>query len=175
MLQNLLSLTIRLKHHNLLSFTMPSTRSATRSAPIVASKNTTETLSSMSSKKAPSSRKRKLANEAPVDVSVSSVLPKVKRVKSTSKAQKPSFMEEDDVPSAPRVPIILDADATVIPPQLSFSLDEAKAHLIAADNRFEEMFANVKCKPFEILEPLDPFKLVGFTLSALSRPILITS
>jgi len=86
-----------------------------------------------------------------------SVLPKVKRVRS-SKTISELQSTDKDVPSAARIPIVLEPNATLIPAQLGFSFVEAKAHLIAADNRFQEMFANVKCKPFEILEPLDPFR-----------------
>lgn len=46
----------------------------------------------------------------------------------------------------------------LIPAKLSFSFAEAKAHLINADPRFSELFERLKCKPFEELEMVDPFK-----------------
>jgi DNA-3-methyladenine glycosylase II len=84
-------------------------------------------------------------------------LPKVKRSRS-SKTITEHQPADKDVPSAARIPIMVEPNATLIPAQLSFSFEDAKAHLIAADNRFKELFANVKCRPFEILEPLDPFR-----------------
>ncbi|CUA66627.1 DNA-3-methyladenine glycosylase II [Rhizoctonia solani] len=47
---------------------------------------------------------------------------------------------------------------TLITPTLTFSFEEAKSHLIKADTRFEQLFANSQCKPFEQLEPVDPFR-----------------
>jgi len=101
---------------------------------------------------------RKRASEGATDSEGRlSVLPKVKRVR-LSKTISELQSVDKDAPSAVRIPIVLEPDATLIPAQLGFSFVDAKAHLIAADNRFQEMFANVKCKPFEILEPLDPFR-----------------
>ena len=57
----------------------------------------------------------------------------------------------------------LDPNTTVIPARLPFDFEEAKAHLIAADERFEELFRKLKCKPFENPEPVDPFRCESFT------------
>jgi DNA-3-methyladenine glycosylase II len=54
----------------------------------------------------------------------------------------------------------IELDAQVIPAKLAFSFDEAKSHLIDADSRFTELFERVKCKPFQDLEPVDPFRYV---------------
>lgn len=62
--------------------------------------------------------------------------------------------------SIPRIHIDVDPDSNVIPGQLTFSYEDAKAHLIAADNRFVTMFEHVKCAPFESVEAMDPFKFV---------------
>lgn len=137
---------------------MRSTRSSTRSAvQVVASADSpVETNDTSSSKKRSA---KAISDESP---SLGALLPAVKRARTSStkpRQPKPTLIDEDHIfPSAPRLPIILDEDATVIPAELSFSFDVAKAHLIAADNRFEEMFATIPCKPFEALEPLDPFK-----------------
>ncbi|KAG8757252.1 hypothetical protein FRC12_010352 [Ceratobasidium sp. 428] len=45
-----------------------------------------------------------------------------------------------------------------IPAILSFSFEEAKAHLIKSDSRFERIFAELSCRPFEQLEAVDPFQ-----------------
>ncbi|KAJ7647339.1 DNA glycosylase [Roridomyces roridus] len=49
---------------------------------------------------------------------------------------------------------------------LTFSFEEAKRHLIQADERFEDVFNRVDCKPFQELEQLHPFMCF---LSALLR------
>ena len=47
-----------------------------------------------------------------------------------------------------------------MPAKLTFDFEEAKRHLIAADPRFEELFVRLKCRPFEHLEQVDPFRFV---------------
>lgn len=46
----------------------------------------------------------------------------------------------------------------LLPAVLTFSLDEAKQHLIQADPRFEDLFSRLKCRPWEHLERVDPFR-----------------
>ena len=48
----------------------------------------------------------------------------------------------------------------LVPATLTFSFEDAKKHLIAADHRFEGVFSRMKCRPFEHLEQVDPFRLV---------------
>jgi DNA-3-methyladenine glycosylase II len=47
---------------------------------------------------------------------------------------------------------------TIVPAVLTFSLDEAKRHIIGVDNRFEDIFKKLACKPFENLEGFHPFQ-----------------
>ena len=47
---------------------------------------------------------------------------------------------------------------TFLPAKLSFSFHEARNHLIKADPRFEDVFNKMKCRPFEHLEQVDPFR-----------------
>ena len=47
---------------------------------------------------------------------------------------------------------------TFLPAVLTFSLEDAKKHLIEADPRFEDVFDRLKCRPFEQLERVDPFR-----------------
>jgi DNA-3-methyladenine glycosylase II len=47
-----------------------------------------------------------------------------------------------------------------LPANLTFSFTEAKEHLIAVDARFSELFGRLKCKPFEELEVVNPFRSV---------------
>jgi DNA-3-methyladenine glycosylase II len=59
-----------------------------------------------------------------------------------------------------RKPITPDSDteAEVIPAVLSFSFADARTHLISADVRFKKLFNTLQCKPFEHLEPVEPFR-----------------
>lgn len=50
------------------------------------------------------------------------------------------------------------SDTTPVPAVLTFDFQEAKRHLIQADHRFEDLFQKMTCKPFEQLEPVDPFR-----------------
>jgi DNA-3-methyladenine glycosylase II len=46
----------------------------------------------------------------------------------------------------------------MIPGKLGFEFEEAKKHLIGVDPRFEQLLRKLKCKPFENLEAVDPFR-----------------
>ncbi|XP_006461078.1 hypothetical protein AGABI2DRAFT_150872 [Agaricus bisporus var. bisporus H97] len=54
-----------------------------------------------------------------------------------------------------------DADA-LVPAVLTFSLKDAKEHLIGVDHRFEAIFNKLPCKPYENLEQFHPFQLNQF-------------
>ncbi|KAF8274437.1 DNA glycosylase [Lactarius quietus] len=47
-----------------------------------------------------------------------------------------------------------------LPAELTFSLEDAKNHLIRADYRFGDIFSRLPCKPFEGVEGIHPFRLV---------------
>ena len=49
------------------------------------------------------------------------------------------------------------ADA-LVPATLTFSLGKAKEHLIRVDDRFEDIFDKIPCKPYENLEQFHPFR-----------------
>ncbi|KAF8712342.1 RabGAP TBC, partial [Rhizoctonia solani] len=59
-------------------------------------------------------------------------------------------------------------DPALIPAVLTFSFDKAKEHLIRADGRFEKIFKELPCRPFEHLEPVDPFHDRGQQISWLA-------
>ncbi|KAH7923735.1 DNA glycosylase [Leucogyrophana mollusca] len=71
---------------------------------------------------------------------------------------------EDTLPVAPVLPAPVapvsdsDAEEVLVPAVLSFSFEEAKRHLISVDNRFEDIFARLKCKPYQYLEQVHPFR-----------------
>ena len=48
----------------------------------------------------------------------------------------------------------------VIPANLSFDFEVAKSHLINVDSRFAQVFDTLRCRPYQDLEPVDPFRLV---------------
>ena len=63
-----------------------------------------------------------------------------------------------------------EADA-LVPAQLSFSFEEAKAHLVHVDARFEDLFDKLPCKPYEELEMVHPFRYVEL-FAGLQLPVL---
>jgi DNA-3-methyladenine glycosylase II len=61
------------------------------------------------------------------------------------------------------IPVFQLSDASLdpsrmIPGKLSFAFEDAKKHLISVDQRFETLFERLICKPFQNLEPVDPFR-----------------
>ena len=46
----------------------------------------------------------------------------------------------------------------LVPAELSFSFEEAKAHLIATDNRFQDVFTTAVCTPYQKLDRVEPFR-----------------
>lgn len=63
-----------------------------------------------------------------------------------------------DTSVAPVIPPPGPAPPPPLPAVLSFSFDDAKAHLFTADPRFEDIFSKLDCRPFEHLETMDPFR-----------------
>ena len=47
-----------------------------------------------------------------------------------------------------------------LPAALNFSYEDARAHLISVDPRFEAMFEKLACRPFVKLERVEPFRCV---------------
>lgn len=45
-----------------------------------------------------------------------------------------------------------------MPAELSFSYEEAKQHLIAADSRFQDVFDTTICTPYQKLDRVEPFR-----------------
>ena len=59
-------------------------------------------------------------------------------------------------------PVNTSGEVSFLPAALTFSFDEAKDHLVRVDPRFEDLFTKLKCRPFEHLERIDPFRRVFF-------------
>nr|GAT56386.1 DNA-3-methyladenine glycosidase [Mycena chlorophos] len=49
-------------------------------------------------------------------------------------------------------------------PQLTFSFDEAREHLCGVDARFVDVFSRLRCKPFEELEHIHPFRALASSI-----------
>ncbi|KAG1771800.1 DNA glycosylase [Suillus occidentalis] len=123
-----------------LRFIMPVTRSATRSiasTPVGRSNNTTTALSPSAHEKTPRTKKTKSSYESAVA---------------------PLMSDAFIPPPPPPLPQNESEERTLVPAVLTFSFEEAKAHLIRADHRFEDIFTKLKCKPFEFLEQAHPFR-----------------
>ena len=88
-----------------------------------------------------------------------------------SNGRKKARADDDDVPAVPasvvaKRPLLPPSTPPVlVPAVLTFSFEEAKQHLIEADPRFEDIFNRMKCRPFEHLEQIDPFRYVYMSIS----------
>jgi DNA-3-methyladenine glycosylase II len=84
---------------------------------------------------------------------------RTKKVSTPTKA-KAKETETDRVPRPLISPPSDDEEIAPLPAQLTFSLEDAKNHLIQADHRFKDVFSFLPCKPFETLEGIHPFRSV---------------
>lgn len=63
-------------------------------------------------------------------------------------------------PPAPKVDWSIESQPS-LPAALNFSYEDARAHLISVDSRFEAMFEKMACRPFVELERVEPFRSVS--------------
>jgi DNA-3-methyladenine glycosylase II len=111
---------------------MPTTRSATRAS------STTSTTADSIAVPEPSASKRKTpATKAP--------------------RKKARLDVEAEIKAKPYAPVI-PAAPDLLPATLSFSYQDAKEHLIEADERFQDVFERNSCKVFEVLDQVEPFR-----------------
>jgi len=132
---------------------MPVTRSITRT-------RATTTAPAVNLKRAPNKRQ---LEEADLE-SDSAATATTKRKKSSSSSNK-SKAKPELVEAPPRRPLARppsEEDLAPLPAKLTFSLEDAKDHLIKADRRFGDVFSRLPCKPFERLEGIHPFRSVSF-------------
>ncbi|CAE6510511.1 unnamed protein product [Rhizoctonia solani] len=105
----------------------------------------------------------------PVVTSEPATLPRRKKSTATGRSGSPtpsrqpgpvSRKPSGPAPELPELPLFIEPpyDPALIPATLTFSFEQAKEHLIKADGRFEGIFRELKCRPFEQLEPVDPFQ-----------------
>ncbi|KIK67439.1 hypothetical protein GYMLUDRAFT_37561 [Collybiopsis luxurians FD-317 M1] len=132
---------------------MPTTRSASRTTPVVAEGNPTPRAPKRKSKEAPSTPDTK-EKKPRLTQKPSQVLSPV------SQAQIEEFQNNLPEPGPAE---------ELVPAKLSFDFEEAKKHLISADPRFQILFDRVHCKPFERLETVHPFR--ALTTSIIGQQI----
>ncbi|PPQ67302.1 hypothetical protein CVT25_005886 [Psilocybe cyanescens] len=86
---------------------------------------------------------------------------KAKSTDATQKSELPIESESNGLPVVdtqvlPVLPVVpgpgIQPEESFVPAVLSFDFEEAKRHLIQVDQRFEELFVKMQCKPFEHLE-----------------------
>ncbi|KAI0675117.1 DNA glycosylase [Trametes maxima] len=148
---------------------MAVTRSATRSTSgDVNAAGTDKKAVAAVKKPAATSRKRKTTDSEPPQEGVQKKA-KPTNEKNKAKATKASppvpTPAPESAPSCPFPPPSSSADGEeLVPAVLTFSFEHAKQHLISADPRFEELFRRVKCKPFEHLERVDPFRTLAHSI-----------
>lgn len=133
---------------------MPITRSSTR---LVATTTATSSIPSNPNNSEVKSTSRKRKPEASLEENVAKKITKKKSattaaVKETSQIQV-AVQTEKNVSTT-----IANEDTSFVPAVLTFNLEEARDYLIQVDHRFEDLFDRMKCKPFENLEQVHPFR-----------------
>jgi len=120
----------------------------------VAGNDKPTTTSSSSAK----SDKRKAADE--LELTKPKKTPRTKRLPKSSDATAAATPLALDVFIPPPPPPLQNTpeENTLVPAVLTFSFEEAKAHLIRVDHRFQDLFFRLRCKPFETLEQVHPFR-----------------
>ena len=121
---------------------MPATRSATRAR---AAASATRSLPVAGPKRLP-----KVEHQDPVVT---------KRPKKAPGTTKVGAVEEKPRPLLPPS----GEELAPLPAELTFSLEDAKNHLIQADCRFEGVFSRLPCNPFERVEGIHPFRSVIYS------------
>ncbi|KAI0780010.1 DNA glycosylase [Fomes fomentarius] len=134
------------------------TRSATRSATAASAQGTTVTVEKAVVTATKASGKRKAAT-APKE-------PAKKKARATKGSGTSTPKAAAPVPptTSAIVPVSVTDGEELVPAVLTFSFEEAKQHLISVDPRFEDVFRRVKCKPYEHLERVDPFRTLAHSI-----------
>ena len=127
---------------------MPVTRSATRQSQRDNQVNAPRPASSTSASKTKTARKPRKKADAAQETEAA----KTKRA--TNAVEHPAQLKSNSTSTA-NIPT---TQSSFLPAVLTFPFDEAKLHLIKVDPRFEDIFSKLKCRPFENLERVDPFR-----------------
>lgn len=130
---------------------MPTTRSATRAASTVPQAAAAITK--------PKTTKRK----APASATLDKEQPKSKKPRSVE-APALAPANHEVAQTIPSIPPVTEPPPAVVPAALSFSFDDAKEHLIEADERFKDVFARNPIKPYEVLDQVEPFRTLVMSI-----------
>ncbi|KAF9268857.1 DNA glycosylase [Marasmius fiardii PR-910] len=105
------------------------------------------------------------------EVGVNGKSGKSKKARVTKKVVKTTTINTSNPTVAQPLPFLPDEPESeaLVPAKLSFSFEDAKAHLIKADSRFKDVFERLECKPYEQLEMVHPFR--ALTTSILGQQI----
>ncbi|EIW63531.1 DNA glycosylase [Trametes versicolor FP-101664 SS1] len=143
---------------------MALTRSATRNTGATP-EAAQQTTAAAQTKAAASSRKR--SQKSP-DAEAEPAQKKPRATKAKTKAAAPTASGVKTSPAAPNTavptPIPNAEGEELVPAVLTFSFEEARRHLVRVDPRFEDVFRRVKCRPFEHLERVDPFRTLAHSI-----------
>jgi len=151
---------------------MPVTRSITRNH---AAK--TPPVVNLNLKRRASNKRQLEEEEAESDSASAAPTKRTKKSSSSGKKSKAKPKPEGVEAAAVPRPLVKPSgeDLAPLPAKLTFSLEDAKSHLINADGRFGDVFSRLPCKPFERVEGIHPFRLVDFfrfVVSHTARPEL---
>ncbi|KAL1942070.1 hypothetical protein VTO73DRAFT_6600 [Trametes versicolor] len=123
-----------------------------------------KTTTAAQTKAVASSRKRKSADAT---TEPAQKKPRATKTK-TAKAAAPTASDAKTSLAAPNTavptPIPNAEGEELVPAVLTFSFEEARRHLVRVDPRFEDVFRRVKCRPFEHLERVDPFRTLAHSI-----------
>lgn len=129
---------------------MPAVRRSSTRAALAAAANASEPAPTPATEeiKTKTLRKRKAATEL---------------VKDAQKIPKPDIVNDKaeiaiTASASANADVEDDPETDFVPAVLTFNFDHAKEYLIQVDNRFEDLFSRMPCKPFEHLEQVHPFR-----------------
>ena len=139
---------------------MAVTRSATRSTSTAAAATAGNVADATDTEKAkaPATAKKRKAATSSAQTAQKKPRTAQKTAKAATSTNAGSSAVAASSTTAVPTPIPNPEGEELVPAVLTFSFEEAKSHLISVDPRFEEVFRRVKCRPFEHLERVDPFR-----------------
>ena len=78
--------------------------------------------------------------------------------KKTRPGKQPVLAANAQLAGTLEVPVDPGPPPALVPAELSFSFEEAKQHLMAADTRFQDVFTTAVCTPYQKLDRVEPFR-----------------
>jgi len=133
--------------NSITSLAMPVTRSRSKTAAAGADQQPAQ-------KPLRSGRGRKTTPDEVVDPVAEDQLPP----KKTRLGKQPDLAANAQTAGTMGAPSDPDPPPALVPAELSFSFEEAKQHLMAADTRFQDVFTTAVCTPYQKLDRVEPFR-----------------